>query len=476
MESQDESDRICSDSVRGAAEGSDLEMKEEIEVSDVEINGRGNAYVELEDEDRSDSCMAAEVEVTEVVDPTDAGPAISIEVSEISDLYSGDSESLQCPAGGREIKPVDGVLQEEEIVNMNVEMEGETLEAGESIGDVSDDGVLVEVLQEGTGDSGVTTEAGSSEVVGVESNNDSSHVVSAVTTEANSGEEVGAESVSVSSPMVHTIEGVEQNNENVEVEPVSGSPVSTTTLFLSSGAAILPHPSKVLTGGEDAYFLACKNWLGVADGVGQWSLEGINAGLYARELMENCERQVSECQQLPEIKPSQVLIQSAAQARSPGSSTVLVANFDGQFLHAANIGDSGFIVIRNGTVFKRSTPTVYGFNFPLQIASGDDPSKLIQDYAISLDEGDVIVTATDGLFDNLYEQDVATTVYKSLQGSLAPTEIAKLLASRAQAVGKMAVGRSPFSDAAHAAGYPYFTGGKLDDVTVIVSVVQRTDQ
>ena len=29
-----------------------------------------------------------------------------------------------------------------------------------------------------------------------------------------------------------------------------------------------------LTGGEDAYFVA-ENWLGVADGIGQWSLEGI---------------------------------------------------------------------------------------------------------------------------------------------------------------------------------------------------------
>lgn len=44
----------------------------------------------------------------------------------------------------------------------------------------------------------------------------------------------------------------------------------------------------------------------------------------------------------------------------------------------ANIGDSGFIVIRDGTVYKRSTPMVYGFNFPLQIERGDDPSKLIE--------------------------------------------------------------------------------------------------
>ncbi|GJM84396.1 hypothetical protein PR202_ga00060 [Eleusine coracana subsp. coracana] len=51
-------------------------------------------------------------------------------------------------------------------------------------------------------------------------------------------------------------------------------PVAQSTLFLSSGAAILPHPSKVATGGEDAYFIACNGWFGVADGVGQWSFEG----------------------------------------------------------------------------------------------------------------------------------------------------------------------------------------------------------
>jgi hypothetical protein len=49
-----------------------------------------------------------------------------------------------------------------------------------------------------------------------------------------------------------------------------------------------------------------------------------------------------------------------------------------QALQASNIGDSGFIVIRNGEVFKKSKPTLYGFNFPLQIQKGDDPSKFVQ--------------------------------------------------------------------------------------------------
>ncbi|CAA2966847.1 Hypothetical predicted protein [Olea europaea subsp. europaea] len=34
---------------------------------------------------------------------------------------------------------------------------------------------------------------------------------------------------------------------------------------LSSGAALLPHLSEVLTGGEDAYFINGQTWLGVAD-------------------------------------------------------------------------------------------------------------------------------------------------------------------------------------------------------------------
>ncbi|PIA48069.1 hypothetical protein AQUCO_01400573v1 [Aquilegia coerulea] len=235
--------------------------------------------------------------------------------------------------------------------------------------------------------------------------------------------------------------------------------MSTPRLFLSSSSAMLPHPSKALTGGEDAYFIACQNWFGVADGVGQWSLEGVNAGIYARELMNNCAKIVSQSDEASTTEPDQILIQSAAESHSLGSSTALVAHFDGQVLHVANLGDSGFIVIRNGTVFRKSSPMVYGFNFPVQIARGDDPSKLIEGYHIDLDEGDVIVSATDGLFDNLYEKEIALVVSKSLEACLKPKEIAKYLTSRSQEVGKSATVRSPFSDAAQAAGYTGTIGG-----------------
>ncbi|KAF5448535.1 hypothetical protein F2P56_029057 [Juglans regia] len=214
------------------------------------------------------------------------------------------------------------------------------------------------------------------------------------------------------------------NLPSIESIP-TGEEISTAGFFLYSGAASLPYPSKALTGGGDAYFVAVRNWLGVADGVGQWSLEGVNTGLYALELMENCEKIVLDPKSAPVIKPKELLIRSAAESQSPGSSTVLVAYFDGQC------------------------------------------------YKIDLDEGDVIVTATDGLFDNLYELEIASAISESLQTSLEPQDIAVYLATRAQEVGQSTRARTPFADAAQAAGYVGCTGGKLDDVTVIVSLVQR---
>ncbi|XP_077249961.1 uncharacterized protein LOC143889580 isoform X2 [Tasmannia lanceolata] len=245
--------------------------------------------------------------------------------------------------------------------------------------------------------------------------------------ENNEGDEKNNGSANIAGSSFVQIHDIEDN-----IDPNRLKATSMPSFCVSSGAAMLPHPSKALTGGEDAFFIACENWFGVADGVGQWSLEGINAGLYARELMENCVKFVSECQGAPGIEPDQILIQSTAESSSPGSSTIVVAYFDGQVLHVANIGDSGFIIIRNGIVFRRSSPMVYEFNFPLQIQRGDDPSKFIE-------------------------------------------EIAELLAMRAQEVGRSASARSPFADAAQGAGYASFTGGKLDDVTVIVSIVQTSD-
>lgn len=69
---------------------------------------------------------------------------------------------------------------------------------------------------------------------------------------------------------------------------------------------------------------------------------------------------------------------------------------------------------------------------------------------------------------------VSHHIYLFLLLFLGHQEIAEVLAVRAQGVGKSETGRSPFADQVQAAGYVGYTGGKLDDVTVIVSLVQKS--
>jgi serine/threonine protein phosphatase PrpC len=44
----------------------------------------------------------------------------------------------------------------------------------------------------------------------------------------------------------------------------------------------------------------------------------------------------------------------------------------------------------------------------------------LQVYHVNLEEGDVVIAATDGLFDNLYEKEIVSIVCGSLKQSLEP--------------------------------------------------------
>jgi len=57
--------------------------------------------------------------------------------------------------------------------------------------------------------------------------------------------------------------------------------------------------------------------------------------------MGNCEDIVSNCDNISTIKPAEVLIRSTAETHSPGSSSVLVAYFDGQV--------NDFLFVRNSS-------------------------------------------------------------------------------------------------------------------------------
>eukprot|EP00897_Mesotaenium_endlicherianum_P007539 jgi/Mesen1/6813/ME000035S06202 len=254
------------------------------------------------------------------------------------------------------------------------------------------------------------------------------------------------------------------------IPPAEGEDASKCRLTLVSGAAMAPHPAKVARGGEDAYFMEGE-WVGVADGASGWAKLGVNSGMYARELMFNCAEVVRDGELGPD--PKAIIEESHSRVDLQGSCTATVAVLDKEThrLRVANIGDSGFMLIRDGAVVERSERMQHGFNAPFQIGynSGDDPAEA-QDYMIDVQGGDIVVLGTDGLFDNMFEEQIAALVTACHSDGKAPEAVAQKLVPMAQRNAMMTTGETPFCVDAKACGQKH-EGGKKDDITVVVSYI-----
>lgn len=161
-------------------------------------------------------------------------------------------------------------------------------------------------------------------------------------------------------------------------------------------------------------------------------------------------------------------------------------------LEALNIGDSGYLVLRRTAaaadaplesshdppqaqppaVIAASAPQQHGFNHPFQIGTGAEGDRVADGHheasaAASLLPGDLIVVASDGLWDNLYQADIAGLTAR--YWDRAPADLARIMCNEARCGATEAV-RSPFADAAAATGRAW-RGGKLDDVSVAIGRV-----
>lgn len=295
----------------------------------------------------------------------------------------------------------------------------------------------------------------------------------------------------------------------------------TLPLRLCFAAYMAAHPksrSAPLTaeGSSDRYFIDEEEQMfGLADGVGEWSTFGLDAGLFPAELMAGARQSV--LRRLAQIDPMQpqerlqALVQCLHEANqgthSFGSSTAMLALIKDNSLHIIYIGDSSFIVLRRrentmsmNTVY-RSMEQQHSFNCPFQLANlpkAEDYPGLLergmtslvsilkksnpsnQDSAldsrtevIQLHLDDVIIAGSDGLFDNLYDSDITRMVQNRVESGFTGHQLAEMLsqelASKAVEKGWDPMYRSPFAKTAQRAG-KRFNGGKLDDTTVIVAV------
>ncbi|KAF7148454.1 hypothetical protein RHSIM_Rhsim03G0031700 [Rhododendron simsii] len=243
------------------------------------------------------------------------------------------------------------------------------------------------------------------------------------------------------------------------------------SLKMIAGSYYIPKYNELKPLGEDSHFICAeKQIFGVADGVGGWAKKGIDPGEYARELMENA---VFAIEDKPEggVNPMAVLNEAFLNTEAQGSSTACILTLKGDVLHAVNIGDSGFAVIRGWKIVYKSPVQHRRFNCPLQLGNWRDNPSMAEELKVGVIPGDIVVAGTDGLFDNLYESEIEELVFRGIhvQGNF-PEELASTIAKFAliNSMDRFAV--CPFTIAAQEAGLE-FTGGKIDDITVVVAYI-----
>jgi len=270
-------------------------------------------------------------------------------------------------------------------------------------------------------------------------------------------------------------------------------------LRLDFAASCLPHPEKAQRGGEDGYY-ACPDSrsFGVADGVGGYADEGVDPGLFARRLLQLALAAVrsgplSEAADLPGALAAAAtgLVEEQVQ----GGSTALLGQLNGSSLAILNLGDSGVMLLRPALrtnpgsdqpflfprVLFRSSDQTHYFNCPYQLGSSQLPAEKPDLVHVRVRAGDILVAATDGIFDNLFDHQVQAIVARQIGGawrSGAPVSpqlqgLASSITQQAQSIGEQQDNKdvlTPFALSALSEGLQ-FRGGKLDDSTVVVGLV-----
>jgi protein phosphatase PTC7 len=99
-----------------------------------------------------------------------------------------------------------------------------------------------------------------------------------------------------------------------------------------------------------------------------------------------------------------------------------------------------------------------------------DMPSAAQRFSIEVEIGDIVVAATDGVFDNVYPDEAAAMVTVAKKNGDSPELAATLLAQFARTRAADPTHLSPFAYGAQQLGYKFF-GGKMDDITVVCAYI-----
>ncbi|CAE7774121.1 unnamed protein product [Symbiodinium sp. KB8] len=270
---------------------------------------------------------------------------------------------------------------------------------------------------------------------------------------------------------------------------------------------------------EDAHFLAAHS-MGVADGVGclaKYSEYGVNAAAYAAELMELAslalqpQNPASESQSHMGRNVAQRAAAAVAEAESKasayGGSTIAVLCQQDKHVGVANLGDSGFILLRRSVqgmkIVLRSEEQQHHFNCPYQLTrlpqalidrikkrskkplNAADKASDCQTYSAEIHYGDLLLMFSDGFSDNVHDYELLDIVNRALPPAQAdmlglsdrctpPGIIAKSLALAAQERSVDPEAVVPFTATAKRYGaIGAEKGGKEDDITAAAAWVVK---
>lgn len=252
---------------------------------------------------------------------------------------------------------------------------------------------------------------------------------------------------------------------------------SSPLVKLDSAVFQIPHPEKKHKGGEDTFLISSSGAvLGVFDGVGGWADSGVDPRDYAVKLSEGA-------QEATDVKhmdnPVDVMRYAADYAKKTvGSSTACIVNLKDSTLTSANLGDSGFMLVRitsnnmKDIQYYKTKEQQFSFNFPYQLGTRSRNRAEDSDVAsIPVQPNDIIILGTDGLFDNLDDARIIKIVYDNVMASsldtLNVTSLSRAIANEAFKVSQDPEAVTPFTIGSN---YRY-RGGKPDDITVLVSRV-----
>ncbi|KAJ6172268.1 hypothetical protein N7470_001335 [Penicillium chermesinum] len=171
----------------------------------------------------------------------------------------------------------------------------------------------------------------------------------------------------------------------------------------------------------------------VADGVGGWAESRVDPADFSHGICgAMAKAALSWDESAEKLRPRQLLqdgydqVVADPSVKAGGSTaSVGVALPDGR-VELANLGDSGSVLLRLAAVHHYSVPQTHGFNTPYQLSiipprmraqASVFGGSYLEDYPrdasvtnVQMQHGDVLMLATDGVFDNLNNQDILKIV------------------------------------------------------------------